>query len=231
MSDNNGNIHQGHRGRMRNEYIENGAASFNEIRILEMLLFYALRDGDTNPLAHRLINRFGTLYNVLTADIGELKTVEGVGDYTAVLIHLVSDIYNKALVEKEKTDRERIVISGTDVAGSLICSYFANEKAEKFMAFFLDANNALVGSALLGTGVVNSVNIEMRHLVEECIHRNCTGVIIAHNHPDGNINPSNEDKTVTERIQSTLASISIFLLDHVIVSGSSYYSFLGHGLM
>ena len=219
-------IHAGHRQRMREEYISSGAVSFNDIRILEMLLFYAIKEGDTNPLAHKLLDHFdGSLYNVLTADIPELEKVPGIGPYTAVLIHMVGDIYKKAIVEKQEADKNRVLVTGTSVAGKLVCSYFAYETSEKFIVFFLDSNNALLGTKVLGEGVVNSVNVDIRKVIEECIHYNCSGVIIAHNHPDGNVRPSQEDINLTNRIRSALDNIGIYLLDHVIVSGDNYLSF------
>lgn len=225
----NSNIHAGHRKRLRNEFVSSGGTSFNEIRLLELLLTYAIDRIDVNPLAHRLLNEFGSLKKVLSASVDELKHVQGVDEYTAILIRLVSEINIKAF--DLSLQENRMVISGTDKAAEVIWPFFSNSSEERFMAFYLDSCNRLITSLTLSKGNVNSVSVDIRKLVSECLNRNCSSVIIAHNHPDGNCNPSQADIDLTERINSTLLSMDIRLLDHIIVSGKDFLSFANTGLI
>ena len=224
-----GNIHAGHRERLRQEFIASDGSAFNEIRMLELLLTYAIPKGDVNPLAHRLMSYFGSLRRIFTASVNELKSVQGVGDYTAVLIRLVSEINAKAF-ESEINSGE-IIITGTEKAAEVIVPYFSHTSNEQFMVFFLDAGNKLISSSVLNRGSVTSVHIDLRKLVSECLAKKCVSVIIAHNHPDGVCTPSQADIDLTERIGKTLSSIDIKLLDHIIVSGEEHLSFANAGLI
>ena len=91
------NPHKGHRERMKNQYFENGPQSFLDHQLLELLLFYCIPQKDTNPLAHELLSQFGSLRNVIKADRKILANTKGVGPNTAILLTLISDIYDRAL--------------------------------------------------------------------------------------------------------------------------------------
>ena len=223
------NPHVGHRERLRQEFIRLGADSFSEVRALELLLFYALPRVDTNPLAHALLDRFGSLHAVLSASVAELCTVDGVGESTAVLIRLVPELYRRG--ETELKRKKITSVRNSAAAGELAMSFFKGENSEKFLLFCLDAKNNLTKWEEISRGVVNSVNVDIRRVAELALLNKAVSCVVAHNHPSGDVSPSREDRAVTEQIASALSALHISLLDHIIVGRDEYFSFADASLL
>lgn len=219
-------VHDGHRERMRKMYLEAGPAAMTDVNLLEMLLFYAIQRKDTNELAHNLLAHFGTLSDVLAAEPGELASVPGIGENTAVLIRLVSDI--RARGDAAKARKTRFINNSTE-AGQYFIALLSNENREKALLASLDSRNRVLHVDELGTGSVNAVGVDIRLVAEAAIRSKATSVIFAHNHPDGECFPSNEDISLTDGINSALGGIGIVLADHIIVADDQYYSFADHG--
>lgn len=230
MSDLNKNesVHSGHRQRLREEFIESGAGHFSDIRALELLLTFAIPRKDTNPVAHALIDRFGSLYNVFSASYDELRSVDGVGESAAVLLRLVPDVYRKSESRHIEKSAGGTVMKSVDSASAYIRTLYAAEKNEKFMIFHLNAMKRLIKYDIIATGTVNSVNVDIRSIVEKALAAGASACIIAHNHPDGNPSPSRDDLSVTGKISDALGALGITLADHIIVSPDSCYSFREH---
>ena len=223
------NPHIGHRERLRKEFLQHGADGFSEVRALELLLFYALARRDTNPLAHALLDRFGSLHGVLSASVPELCTVDGVAENTAVLIRLIPELMR--LSEKERSKKQKQRICNSAAAGEIIRACFAGESSEKFMLFCLDSQNRLKRQEELSRGVVNSVNVDVRRVAELALSYKAAACIVAHNHPDGEATPSPEDRQVTDRLRQALSVLGIPLHDHIIIGSDGYFSFADSGLL
>ena len=224
-----GNPHTGHRERLRKEFLQHGAGGFSEVRALELLLFYALARRDTNPLAHALLDRFGSLHGVLSASVPELCTVDGVAENTAILIRLIPELMQ--LSEKEKNAKRRQSLNNSSAAGEIIRSCFTGESSEKFVMFCLDSQNRLKRQEELSRGVVNSVSVDVRRAAEIALNYKAAACIVAHNHPDGDSCPSAEDREVTQRLKLALGALGIPLHDHIIIGSDGYFSFADAGLL
>ncbi len=214
-------IHGGHRGRMKQRYLSQGLDGFSDHEALELLLYYAIPRSDVNPLAHRLIDHFGSLHAVLDADVAELTEVEGVGESTALLLRFVRDMNRRYLLDRQE---KKPSLADPDAAGKLFLPYFYGIREERVYAAFLDDELRLLNCRLLVEGGINYAPISARKLVEAAIHERATGVILAHNHPAGQAIPSVEDREATLQLRAALGAVQIRLLDHIIVAGEDYIS-------
>jgi len=221
-------IHDGHRERLRTTFIENSLDGFNELNSLELLLFYAVPRRDTNELAHRLLERFGSLYGVFDASLHELMEVEGIGENAASLIKLIPEIMRKSRITKAADVR---VISSSAAAGEYLVPRFLYQEIEILILLCLDSRKRIISCVEINRGVVNMVDANVRRIVETALKYRACSVIIAHNHPDGVALPSREDDAMTRLIGKALASVDIKLADHIIVAGEDFVSYADSGMI
>lgn len=199
-------VHDGHRERLRARFAEHGLESFNELNALELLLCYAIPRRDTNELAHRLLDAFGSLSGVFQASMQELTSIPGIGENAAALILMVPQIVKKAHVSKAK--ETKIIRNSTD-AGNYLLPYFLDEQDEIVMMLCLDNKRAVICCREMGRGVVNCVDANIRRMVETALKVKTTTVIIAHNHPNGVALPSREDDNFTRTLYRSLGLLGI----------------------
>ena len=221
-------VHDGHRARLRQSFLEHGLQSMNDINALELLLFYALPRRDTNETAHHLLERFGSLHAVFSAPIEELCEVDGIGDCAAALIALIPEIMKKSSLSKSREIRQ---IRSSSDAGEYLLPYFMNEQDEVVYMLCLDAKRAVICCAEMGRGVVNTVDAIVRRMVEKALKVRACSVIVAHNHPNGIAIPSREDDIFTRCLYNALDTVGIRLEDHIIVAEEDYISAADSGMM
>lgn len=214
-------LHDGHRSRMKDRFVRHGLENFDDLNVLELLLFYALPRRDTNVVAHALLDRFGSLSAVLEADMAELCAVPGVGESAGTLLHLIPAVSRRYMVEKS-ADAE--LVDTPAAAGRYFIPRFMYETEEVLYALFLDARKKPIVCRELSRGVVDAVEIHTRRLVEMALARRASAVILAHNHLSGSALPSAEDETTTRQLTQALSLVGVELADHVIVSGCDYVS-------
>ena len=223
-----GNKHVGHRAREKKRFLEHGLENFNDINALELLLFFAKPQGDTNELAHDLLERFGSLAGVLEASPEELKTVSGVKEHTAVLLRLIPEISRRYMTGKFPRSEP---VDNATAAGRYFVPHFMYERTEVVLALLLDARKHPICCEELSRGVVNAAEIQTRRLAELCLERRASAVVLAHNHLSGNAAPSREDEIATERLSRALAMLGVELIDHIIVADCGYVSMRECGLL
>ena len=221
-------VHDGHRERLRARFAEHGLESFNELNALELLLCYAIPRRDTNELAHRLLDAFGSLSGVFQASMQELTSIPGIGENAAALILMVPQIVKKAHVSK--AEKNKIIRNSTD-AGNYLLPYFLDEQDEIVMMLCLDNKRAVICCREMGRGVVNCVDANIRRMVETALKVKTTTVIIAHNHPNGVALPSREDDNFTRALYRSLGLLGITLEDHIIVANDEFVSLADSGVM
>ncbi len=221
-------MHEGHRERMREKYIQNGADILAPHEVLELLLFYSQPRVNTNEIAHRLLDTFHTLGGVLDADIDSLCAVQGVGKGSAVFLHLIKDVVN--LYNRGKLERNPLLPTAMD-AGNYILRLIGDQTKEGFYVFCLDPEGRLLSYKKIAEGSAYRVYIDVRLVAEYALTHHAYAVILAHNHPKGLIEPSDEDLQLTRRIQAALSPLSIAVTDHIIVGDGCFYSMAAHSLM
>ena len=221
-------VHEGHRSRMKARYRDHGLDNFNDVNVLELLLFYAIPRKDTNELAHALLDHFGSLDKVFEASVPELESVPGIGESAALLISLVPQLTRRYMMAKGSCTST--IASSVD-AGNYLVPRLMFEKDEKALLLCLDAKKSVISCDSLGSGAVNAVNISVRKVVEIAVRNRASSVILAHNHPGGVALPSREDERITFEIASALKLVGIPLDDHIIVAGDDYVSFADSGMI
>lgn len=218
-------MHEGHRSRMRKRFLNEGLAEFSEHEVLELLLFYSRPRGDTNALAHQLVDAFGSMRGVMEASADQLMTVKGVGEETATLLTMIPALvrYYAARVEAG-----RVRFDTRQDCAAHCTALLAGERTEKLYALCLSANNELLGQRLLAEGSLSEVMAYPRLVVETALNYNAYGVVLCHNHPGGSATPSAADIMSTRQLRDVLRGVNIELLDHLIVSGGEAYSMALH---
>ena len=221
-------IHDGHREKMRRRFLNSGLESFADHEALELLLYYAIPRRDTNPIAHALMERYGSLSAVLSAPVEDLKKVEGIGESGAVLLRLVPQLYRKArLAEAE----QETVLSSIERVGAYLLDRFEGERHEVIYQLCLDRKGRLLACKRLGEGGVTSAELDIRRMMENAIFTNASAVVLAHNHPSGIALPSQEDYHTTDRAKAALETIGVQLLDHIIVADGDLVSMAESGFL
>ncbi|MCH5317217.1 MAG: RadC family protein [Eubacterium sp.] len=210
----------GHRKRVKEKYAKKGEGAFYDYELLEMLLFYSIPRKDTKEIAKRLLSTFGSMDNLLNADIMQTATVEEVGTQTAILIKLVADISKRALDDREK----QIAVKGVDQAGEYFQKLLKNEAVEKFAVLLLDNGNRVQFSGIIDGGTGGAMDISMNKLAQLIIVHQATGLIIAHNHPKGIAKASGADVSATLTIRDFVKKIGVKLMDHIIIGSNGVYS-------
>lgn len=216
-------IHEGHRQRLKERFRLEGLDNFNDINVLELLLFYCVPRQDTNPLAHRLLDTFGSLSQVLSATPEALEKVEGVGENVSTFLMLMREVVRRYWMDTNS--QEDYLIDLKD-CGKFLMPYFLHKRNEMVYLLCLDAKCKVIGCRLVGEGSVNSAMISIRKIVETALAANATTVVLAHNHPGGFAIPSHEDKETTLRVARALKAVDITLADHVIIADNEMVSMM-----
>ena len=219
-------IHDGHREKMRQRFLKSGLDAFADHEALELLLYYAIPRRDTNPIAHALMERYGSLSAVLAAPVEDLKKVEGVGESAAILLKLAPQLYRKA---KMSDAEQETILSSVERVGAYLLERFAGEKNEVVYQLCLDRKGKLLACKKLGEGGVASADLDIRRLVENALLTGASSVVLAHNHPCGVALPSRDDYAATDRAKTALAVVGVALTDHIIVADGDFVSMADSG--
>ena len=222
------NIHAGHRGRVKDEFRRRGLEGFAEHRVLELLLFYALPQGDTNPIAHRLMDRFGSLAGVLDASVDDLCQVKGVGEHAALLLHMIPQLGARYVASRSNVDD---IVTTTEQIREVLAPYFYGARNEMVYLLCLDGKRKVLGVRKLTEGTINATEITCRRVVEEAMSLRASAVVLAHNHVSGLAVPSAADRTTTQYLRKLLTPLFVELEDHVVFVDDDMVSMRDSGML
>ena len=208
------------RKEMKSEYSGLGAGAFDDHRLLELLLFYSSVRENTELLAKELLEKFGSLDNLLNADIQQIALFKGLEEDAAQLIKLAADIGRRAVSDKENLRNAKSIKEAKEYFKRLL----ENEPNENFAAILLDGGNKVKFSGIISEGSVSTANIAMMKLTQLVLDHGAQTVIIAHNHPNGLAVPSKADIDTTDSIRDFMKQLNAELIDHIIIGSNDIYS-------
>ncbi len=218
------NVHKGHRDRTKKKVISKGLDILNDHQILEVLLFFALPQRDTNEIAHDLLDRFdGSLVKVINADYKDLKSVKGIGDNAASFFVVLREFARKYLIDSYTEEHSQLV-ENTDEQCELFRRVFLGSSVEEIYAAAFNDDLELMCIRKLSEGGFDKAMVSPRMLIEFAINAKSNRIIIAHNHPNGSMLPSLEDISVTGELVSVMKSVDVDLLDHIVVGSEGAFS-------
>ncbi len=218
--------HKGHRERLKTRFLKEGLDNFTDVQALELLLFYAIPQRDTNPIAHALLDYFGSLSRVLDAPVEELKNVPGISDHSAILLSMVTAL--SRYYQVDCTQRTQ-TLTTLDACGAYLVPYFFGRTRETVFLLCMDAKCKVLCCREVGEGSVNSASVSVRSIVETALNARATTVVLAHNHPSGVAVPSAEDVQTTRRVAAALRAVEVHLADHIVVAEGDYVSMVQSG--
>lgn len=221
-------MHDGHRKRLRQRFLEEGLDRFTDVQVLELLLFYCIARQDTNPIAHRLLEHFGSLSRVLEAPVAELCKVEGVGENTAIFLRLVTQAGSFYLKDRAAKTK---VLPTLESCAQFLQPYFYGQNVETVYLLCLDAKCKLLCCKKMSQGNVNSTEISIRKIVETALSANASSVLLAHNHPGGIAIPSYADIRTTLNVASALQAVDVHFIDHLVICDDDYVSLMQSGYL
>ena len=219
MSEKNENVHAGHRQRMRKRFLEHGFEGFEPHEKLEMLLYYAVPRKDTNQLAHRLIDSYGTFAKVCDAPVDVLQKDYGLSEAAAVLLKMLPQL--AAAYMESSLDAQCIDMKN---AAEILRPKFIGATAEKVALALSDAKDSMLYCGVISSGSLTATDMPIRKVVDLALRMNARYAYIAHNHPSGMCSPSRADLEATLLLSKTLRSVGIILADHIIFSDTDYLS-------
>lgn len=217
---------EGHRGRLRDRFLEKGLDGFTDAEALELLLTFGTPRSDCKEQARELLAVFGSLAAVLEAPIRQLQEVKGVGPKNSFALHFVQAVARRYL--RQRLRGKRYLHSSREVTDYLQHS-LRGLKKEVFMAIFLDSSHAIIDAEVIAEGTINVNTVYPRELIARSIDLHAAALIIAHNHPSGALEPSPQDLHLTRTLYMVCSWLQIQLLDHLII-GDGYFSFADNGL-
>lgn len=220
--------HTGHRDRLRERFLRTGAEGMQDYELLEIVLFAAIPRRDVKPLAKQLLNEFGSLSALLGASIEDLQKVKGLGENAAVLLKAVHALTQKML--RADLDKKPILGSWQKLIDYCYVA-MAHEKREHFRVLFLNRKNQLMADEVQQIGTVDHTPVYPREIVKRALELGATALILVHNHPSGDPEPSDSDIAMTSEIIRAAAALDILVHDHLIISQSGHVSFKSLGLL
>jgi len=220
--------HSGHRQRLRQRFMKNGATALADYELLELVLFPALPRRDTKPLAKALLKRFGSYAEVISAEVADLKSVNGIGEAAVIALKTVQAAAHR-LAHDEIIDRP--VLASWGKLLKYCKATMAYEKSERFRILFLNKKNVLIADEVQQKGTVDHTPVYPREVVKRALELGATALIMVHNHPSGDSNPSRADIEMTKQVFDAADKLGILLHDHLIISKSGHNSFKTMGLL
>ena len=220
--------YHGHRQRLRERFLKSGLDSFHDYEAVELLLTLAIPQKDVKVPAKLAIERFKSLRGVLDAPLEELREIPGLGEVAPVALRIIKEAANRYLQQKSQ---EAFSLTNQQVLFDYCRSALGSNSDEVFKVFYLDSGYRILGDETLEEGTIDRAAVYPRRVMDAALRNRAAALLFAHNHPNGNVKPSEQDKTLTRALVLAAETLQIKVLDHVIVSKDDVFSFRKEGLL
>ena len=220
----------GHRKRVRDKFLAGGGKEMADYEFLELLLMMSIPRRDVKPIAKNLIRKFGSFAEVVNADSAELLSCEGIKETSLALLKAVKEAALRMQYQTLKAS-DQPIINSMDIMIDYFRSSMAYADVEQFRIVWLDTKLRLIGEEIQQRGTINSVSLHPREVIKSAINHGAGAIIMVHNHPSGDVTPSRADIEITDKIEAACKAVNIRLIDHLIVSKNSIYSFSQKGIV
>ncbi|MEM9879228.1 MAG: DNA repair protein RadC [Pseudomonadota bacterium] len=220
--------HAGHRARLREKLLQRGAESFADYEILELILTIAIPRRDVKPLAKALMAEFGSLADVINADLARLESVTGLGETTIAVLKVM-----QAATIRVTRDQvaDRPILSGWGALIDYLKASNAYRDREVFRVLFLDQKNVLIADEVISEGTINHAPVYPREIMARALNVGAVSIILCHNHPSGDPTPSRQDISITRDIAEIGGKLGVKVHDHVIIGKKGEKSLKSMGLI
>ncbi len=218
------NEHEGHRARLRETFRQNGIEGMADHQVLELLLTYALPRVDVNPLAHRLLDRFGSLAEVLSARPDQLQQVQGIGGSAAVFLSLLGQVDRRILLQRFSGQNKRPTLGTPSALGGYMLALGLQDRYETLRLVCLNKKYELIYEGVISSGSLTEVLADPRPILETALVHKACFIALSHNHPSGDVSPSREDEAAALRIEAAAQAVGIGVLDQFILGRGAAYS-------
>lgn len=219
------NLHEGHRGRIRKAYCEQGMDGMADHAVLELLLTYAIPRRDVNDTAHLLLNRFSSLNDVFAADPRQLMQVDGIGESAAVFLHLLFDLHRRLNLQSMQNASGRARLETPQDACRYALALASADRHETLRVISLDSTMTVIHADVLEIGTPTKVHFEPRRVVETALLHKARYLILTHNHPSNILVPSADDIETAKMIQEIASKLEIDVRDQLILAKNAAYSY------
>ncbi len=221
------NPHSGHRERLRDQFLNYGLDGLSDYNALELLLFYVYPRRDTNLMAHKLLDAFGSLAGVLDADPEALIKTGGLTKNGAALLKLVVELDRKAQISKTSRKEQ---LTTTEKCGEYLLPFYYGLTEETVYVLALDGKCRSIGCKKLFSGSLSAASVSIREVVDYALRTKAASIVLSHNHTSGIAVPSQEDVAVTKQLAQALLSVNVLLADHIVVADGRFASMIDLGL-
>lgn len=206
----------------RERMLEYGVENLSNVDLLSIILRNGVKDISVKEVAINILNNIESINDLSSLGVRELSNIKGVGQVKAITLLASIELGKRVYTKEAKTNMS---LSNKEKIHEVFKKFFINESQEKFLAIFLDNKKCLINYKILFIGTNNASIVHPREVFLEAIKAKASAVVVMHNHPSGNVLPSEEDKNITEKLIQSGYMLGIPLLDHIITNGEEYYSF------
>lgn len=214
--------------RPREKLIERGAAALSDAELLAIFLRIGIPGASAVDLAREALQRFGSLTGLTQASMADFCEIKGFGEAKYVQLQACVELARRALGETLSTES---ALATPEAMKDFLRLTLANERAEVFGVLFLDAQHRKLAFEILFRGTLSQASVYPREIVKAALKHNAAGVVLAHNHPSGHAEPSQQDIQLTAAIKQALATVDVQVIDHIVVAKQAALSFVERGLL